>query len=705
MTKDNMSGANILIRGGQTTQHWVRMALQVLKGTVTFGALAWVISYATMIYFNYEIDKVKLTIAYWWAKFAVENRGQPDRLIHVGNLTENQLMSAQDIYTNQSIILLAEQYHANATWFAWLSAAPAILCALIAFAVFYYNGRNLDSDEHIRGTMLVTRKDLQRWVKAKWAAYEKRFGKKFKTGPRYTIAGIDYPPNAVEAQTGLTGTVGTGKTTALLELLDTVRKAGGKAIVYDRMGAFVSRYYDPDTDVIINPFDARSKSWSPFNEAEHPEFFTQIAEVFIPDKPGAGGDTFWQDAARIVFDYAAKEIYKQPNPSMKKLRDAILHIPNEKLAELVQSTPAKHFLNEEIAKTAGSIRATLIAELRFLEHLREDAPEFSIRDWVKNADTGIVFLTGDAEHAAATRNIISTLFEVAANSLMVMPQSNDPRIWFFMDEVTTLNRMPFLVRSLAEIRQFGGAFVIGYQVFSQLEETYGPRNAQTIVGNLNNRIVYNTPDHRTAKHLSESLGSEDVNESREGITVGAHETRDGVSFQSQRAERFVVTPSQIQSLPQFAAYLRFAYDAPTTLVHFKPSSKDKTAEAFVPYADFGSIGHWGLGPIEEAVASEGGQLSPLSIQSMSEDQIQNEFEKWRRHLVSELGLKIFEEGGDWDASLKPYFIEQRASVHEWKGIRPPNLTAGLVGGALPTPKRPKPETPPARSTLETFGLE
>jgi hypothetical protein len=167
---------------------------------------------------------------------------------------------------------------------------------------------------------------------------------------------------------------------------------------------------------------------------------------------------FWTQSARIVFDYAAQKIYQSGKWSNKALRDAILNIPTEELSALIEGTPGRHFLNEDIKKTSGSIRANLIAELRFLEFLRDDGEPFSIRDWIKNDGGGFIFLTGDAEHAAATRNLISTVLEVGANALMTCEESNDPRVWFMIDEVATLNRMPFLPKSLAEIHQFGGAF-------------------------------------------------------------------------------------------------------------------------------------------------------------------------------------------------------------------------------------------------------
>ncbi len=269
------------------------------------------------------------------------------------------------------------------------------------------------------------------------------------------------------------------------------------------------------------------------------------------------------------------------------LRRAIMNIPAEELAKIVEPTPGAHFFGKDVARTSASIRANMITELRFLEYLRDDAEPFSIRDWIINERQGFVFLTGDAEKQAATRNIISTVIEVAANALMTTEESRDPKVWFFLDEVPTLNRMPFLPKSLAEIRQFGGVFVVGYQVFSQLEAIYGDKAAETISGVLNNRVVFNTPDYNTAQRSSRSLGEEDVIEMNENLTLGAHDTRDGVGIVGRRTQRAIVTPTEIQSLPQFAAYFRPAYDAPTARVRFEPVPTDSSAPKFIPYRGMG----------------------------------------------------------------------------------------------------------------------
>ncbi len=665
----NKTQSDLFIRGGQTTQHWLRMAAQVFKGATAAAALVFFLSYAALCANYYRMPQVHMTWAYYVATFFVENRGLPERPVRYKDPQGDWLeRPAHEIYTDQAFEAVSVDYHAKAKVFAWWAAIPTTIAYFLVCIVFYVAGRRLDGDDHVRGTYLVSAKDLKKWSLRKWRAYEKRFGKSFKTAPRYTISDIPFPPNAVEAQTAISGTVGTGKSNAIKEMLAGVRENSGRAIIYDRMGSLIRDFYDPETDIILNPFDQRSVSWAPFNEAERPEIFTQMAEVLIPDRAGSP-DPFWSQAARIVFDYAARELHKRGEHSNAALRDAILSIPSEELATLLEQTPGRHFLNKDIAKTAGSIRANLVSELRFLEFLRDDGKQFSIRDWVKNADRGFVFLSGDAERAAATRNIISTIFEIGANALMTCEESHDPKIWFFMDEVPTLNRMPFLPKSLAEIRQFGGAFVVGYQVYSQLEDTYGDKAAQTIVGNLNNRIVLNTPDADTAERFSKSLGSEDVDEQRESITVGAHEARDGVGFSKQRVERRIVTASQIQSLPQFEGYVRFAYDAPTAFVRFEPYDVEPIARPFIPYQGKG----FAEGAMDEkaavAAVSFGETPTRLPFDKLDIATKNAQFEAWRAKMVA-AGFPFLADEGDAKEEHRQHFFSERRLGKPTEKIRP-----------------------------------
>ncbi|WP_171182152.1 type IV secretion system DNA-binding domain-containing protein [Ruegeria sp. HKCCD8929] len=656
------------------------MATQVLRYSISMAALAFCLCFFWLIWQNYELDMLRVSAIYWLAEFNIETRGTEHRVLEYVDLFGNRVRrTALAIYTDPQLIAIYEHYAVTARRIIWISAIPAAIAFAAVFLIFVAVGRSLKDEEHIRGARLVSAKELKAWSKRKWKAYEKKFGKGSKTGPRYTLAGIEFPPNAVEAQIGITGTVGTGKTNAIHELLNTIREENGRAIVYDRMGGLLRDHYDPDTDIILNPFDARSVGWSPFHEAHTSAAFAQIAEVMVPDQPGSN-DPFWTKAARLVFQYAARELAKQKQGKATNadLRRAIMSIPAEELAEIIETTPGAHFFGEHVAKTSGGIRANLITELAFLEYLRDDAPPFSIRDWVIEDRPGFVFLTADAEHAAVTRNIISTVLEVAANALMTTEESRDPKVWFFLDEVPTLNRMPFLPKSLAEIRQFGGAFVLGYQVFSQLEEIYGDKAAETISGVLNNRVVLNTPDFDTAQRSSRSLGEEDVVEMNENLTLGAHEARDGVGIVGRRTQRPIVTPAEIQALPQFVGYFRPAYDAPTAKVRFEPVPTQTRAEKLIPYRGPG-FDEGGMQVAATNADIEEGGAPLLGFAAKPPEEQRAEFLRWLLRARPEGAARIEEPAliseRDW---YWQHFATARVRGVPAANILPPDPAAGFA---------------------------
>ncbi|OBY26596.1 hypothetical protein A9D60_18775 [Leisingera sp. JC1] len=62
-------GHTQLVRGGQTTQHWTRMATQVFKYSTSVAAAAFTITFLVLVAQNYEMDKVRLTGIYWIAGF------------------------------------------------------------------------------------------------------------------------------------------------------------------------------------------------------------------------------------------------------------------------------------------------------------------------------------------------------------------------------------------------------------------------------------------------------------------------------------------------------------------------------------------------------------------------------------------------------------------------------------------------------------
>ena len=93
------------------------------------------------------------------------------------------------------------------------------------------------------------------------------------------------------------GTTGTGKSTAIRELLEGALARGDRAVIADPDGGYLARYYDASRgDVILNPFDPRAHTWNIYGELTASHDVEQLARSLIPDHDGA--DKSWRSYAR-----------------------------------------------------------------------------------------------------------------------------------------------------------------------------------------------------------------------------------------------------------------------------------------------------------------------------------------------------------------------------------------------------------------------
>ena len=104
-----------------------------------------------------------------------------------------------------------------------------------------------------------------------------------------TLAGVAIPVMDGEAKHfKLIGTTGTGKSTAVQEIVSAALARGDRAVIADPDGGYLRRFYRKDRgDVILNPFDERSVKWDLFKEIRNPYDFEQLARSLIPDNEGS----------------------------------------------------------------------------------------------------------------------------------------------------------------------------------------------------------------------------------------------------------------------------------------------------------------------------------------------------------------------------------------------------------------------------------
>src|SRR6185312_16795559 len=102
---------------------------------------------------------------------------------------------------------------------------------------------------------------------------------------------------------------GTGKSTAIRELLTRAIERGDRAVIADPDGSYARHFYDPTRgDIILNPFDPRAARWDLFAEIIDPHDADQLAQSLIPDHEGQ--DRNWRGYARTFITAALRQLHR-----------------------------------------------------------------------------------------------------------------------------------------------------------------------------------------------------------------------------------------------------------------------------------------------------------------------------------------------------------------------------------------------------------
>ena len=384
-----------------------------------------------------------------------------------------------------------------------------------------------------------------------------------------TIAGVGIRPEDETKHFKLIGTTGTGKSTVIRELLAVALDRGDRAVITDPDGAYVARFHDPGRgDVILNPFDSRSVRWDPFAEVRQPYDAEQLASSLVPSSEDASGRE-WRGYARTFLTAVVRRCHEAGRYDAADLWRLIAMAPSTELRPVVAGTPAQPFLEPENARMFGSIRSVAGSAAAALEHVRaQRARPFSIRDWI-DTGCGALFLPYQASQIAALRTIIATWVRLAIFQTM-SGGSGDRRLWLVVDELDALGAIDGLKDALARLRKFGGRCVLGFQSLAQVSSTYGAGEAQTIVENCANTLIFrcSASEHGgTSQFASRLIGEREV--ARRSVSRG----RDGGGFtggrgwrrstnvSEQRVTEPAVLASELEQLPDLTGYLKTASSA------------------------------------------------------------------------------------------------------------------------------------------------
>ena len=369
-----------------------------------------------------------------------------------------------------------------------------------------------------------------------------------------------------------------------MPLLSQIRAQGDQAIVVDTTGGIFSRFYDESTDILLNPLDERSHHWNLWGEVVNDYVLDEITEAIIPENKSF--DSFWTQSARQVLGESIRYLIGQGKESYQELVNMCLQIPLKELKKRLDGTSVAAIVDPAIDKTALSVRASLANNLRVFQHLPDAKGGISLLNFMQEDPKTWVFLSCLPDQREFLRPIFSSQLSLMIKGLMRRAEQgsanqNNARTWIIIDELASLNKLPALLLGLAEIRKYGGCFVLGFQDLSQLEEIYGSQATKTLSNLTGTKLLFRSIDTDVAMRVARYLGEQEKQESNESISFGAHQMRDGVNLSNQKQTKAVVTASQIMMLKDLEAYLKFPQDLPITKVQFKYLEIEKSAPAFV----------------------------------------------------------------------------------------------------------------------------
>lgn len=449
----------------------------------------------------------------------------------------------------------------------------------LAYIGFWLRSKREVAKEHIRGRKLIDENEYKKLLKK----YLKRI---------FINEKISVPIESECRHFFLVGKSGSGKTQffnrSIRDLTSSLdgegNIGGGKMIIYDRKGSFISKFYNPETDIIFNPLDQRSVQWSIFNEIEGPEHLESISKSLFPDPTGFKENPFFPIASRSIFHSLVTSCILHNDRNNNALYHKSI-APIEDMVEMFSQDPRmiRGLRAIKEAKSVGDVISTFSQKVIFLEYIRNQKGDFSIRDWVSDPkQNGKIFIVGIKELQEVLRPLYSLFIDTLIGRILSLPDDDKRRISLFLDEFGSLQALPNIKEFLTEARSKGGAAYIGVQDYGQMVDLYGQNITESIVNSCSNTFIFASEDSSTARQSSEKIGTAEIKKIDENLSYGPSDLKDGHSISKREKIEHIVLPSEIMTLKDLQFYLKLSVNPHFTLTSMKYIDFEDSHSPYIP---------------------------------------------------------------------------------------------------------------------------
>jgi type IV secretory pathway TraG/TraD family ATPase VirD4 len=423
---------------------------------------------------------------------------------------------------------------------------PPVLCSALAFILLLpfaamkdvQRQKQLKYGRRLKGPEILTPRQFNKTVQGD--------GVGFKTDEMKEM--IRIPARAEAQHMQIIGDTGAGKSALMFQVLRQVRSRGDAAIIYDPAREFVKRFYNPERgDVILNPLDKRCPYWGPAEELRSRSEAKALASSLFQPPQDKKGEFFIESPQKI---FAFLMAYG-PTPD-----ELIAWMSNpEEIDRRLKGTEHAHLIDPRAHQQRAGVLASLglVADsLRLLPKRDAANGTWTATDWAEKRQ-GWIFLTSLPAEREALRPLQSLWIDWLVLRLLNERIEGQKRVWFLIDELASLQKLPQLHTAITEGRKGGNPVVLGFQGKAQLEYLYG-HLAEVMLSQPATSIWLTTKEPKAGQWVSEFIGKVEIERLRETHFDGS---RAGRNFALDRQVEPLVLESEISGLADLHAYMKY----------------------------------------------------------------------------------------------------------------------------------------------------
>lgn len=321
-----------------------------------------------------------------------------------------------------------------------------------------------------------------------------------------------------------TGTTGTGKTTAIFQLMRQLickMNHDDVMVIFDTKGDFRKEFFRPGIDVVISNDEEATSYWNVFKEVmingeDHTEVnLLEIVSSFFDEKIKRSNAPFFPQAARdVLFGIMSYIIYKNDPDDLDNaelyayLRDANI---NDVIDALMSRGDLRGIIDYIYNGGEGSEQTQgVYSELRnvanelFIGNFRKRG-DFSVREFIRNKGGKILFIEYDLGIGKVLAPIYKVLIDLAIKESLSRSKS-EGNVFFVIDEFNLLPNLNHIDNGVNFGRGLGAKFIVAMQNVQQIISGYGYEKAYGVLSAFGTSISFKVTDKATKEFIQNLYG-------------------------------------------------------------------------------------------------------------------------------------------------------------------------------------------------------